>query len=209
MLNSVSDIFPNGLGNGSDQLGRNLMDHHYRVGASGIYDGFKDMYVYGRRANGVYILRFRNINEPTKQKEYLRGFGYQAGAGRGIVWWNEGFGEAFKERLTEPGEWSMWMGGWGEHLPYPDNRVMLNKEKKDEWGLPLADIDCEFKENEKAMRKDIMNCGVEMLEKAGLKNIQTFDDEKSYPGLCIHEMGTARMGHDPKTSVLNKWNQVN
>ncbi|MFT3932096.1 MAG: GMC family oxidoreductase [Chitinophagaceae bacterium] len=208
MLNSVSDAFPNGLGNSSDQLGRNLMDHHYHVGAGGSFEGFEDKYSYGRRPNGIYIPRFRNINEATKQKDYLRGFGYQGGASRGREGDHGGIGVAFKESLTEPGKWSFWLGSWGEHLPYADNRVTLSKDKKDKWGLPLADIDCEFKANEMAMRKDMMNSAAEMLEKSGLKDIYTFDDAQANPGLCIHEMGTARMGHDVKTSVLNKWNQV-
>jgi len=208
LLNSKSDAHPNGLGNSSDQLGRNLMDHHYHVGASATYDGFKDSYTYGRRANGIYVPRFRNISETTKQKDYLRGFGYQGGAYRGRVSDLEGIGESLKEQLTEPGDWGFWIGGWGEQLPHPDNRVTLSKNKKDKWGLPLVDIDAEWKENEIAMRKDMMNSGAEMLEKAGCKNIAIFDDPHANPGLCIHEMGTARMGKDPKTSVLNEWNQI-
>ncbi|MDX2048807.1 MAG: GMC family oxidoreductase [Chitinophagaceae bacterium] len=208
MLNSKSDAFPNGLGNGSDQLGRNLMDHHYHVGASATYEGFKDQYTYGRRPNGIYVPRFRNIDEKTKQKDYLRGFGYQGGAVRNRAGQGDGIGAELKESLTELGDWTMWIGGWGEHLPYEDNRVTLSKDKKDKWGLPLLEIDCVFKENEKAMRKDMMNSAAEIMEKAGLKNINTFDDPEANPGLCIHEMGTARMGNDPKTSVLNKWNQV-
>jgi choline dehydrogenase-like flavoprotein len=208
LLNSVSDAHPNGLGNSSDQLGRNLMDHHYHVGASGSYDGFKDGYTFGRRANGIYIPRFRNINEQTKQKEYVRGFGYQGGAYRGRVHDLEGIGESLKEKLTEAGDWGMWIGGWAEHLPHPDNRVALSKDKKDKWGLPLLDIDCKWRENEYAMRKDIMNSAAEMLDKSGIKNINTFDDPGANPGLCIHEMGTARMGKNPKTSVLNAHNQV-
>ncbi len=208
LLNSASDANPNGLGNSCDQLGRNLMDHHYHVGASAIYDGFKESYTYGRRANGIYVPRFRNINEKTKQKDYLRGFGYQGGAYRGRVSDLEGIGESLKEKLTEAGDWAMWMGGWGEHLPHPDNRVLVSKDKKDKWGLPLLDIDCKWRENELAMRSDMMNSAAEMLEKSGLKNIQTFDDPEANPGLCIHEMGTARMGKSAKTSVLNAHNQV-
>jgi choline dehydrogenase-like flavoprotein len=208
LLNSVSDAHPNGLGNGSDQLGRNLMDHHYHVGATGNYDGFQDSYTYGRRANGIYIPRFRNINEQTKQKEYVRGFGYQGGAYRGRVSDLEGIGESLKAKLTETGDWNMWIGGWAEHLPHPDNKVTLSKDKKDKWGLSLLDIDCKWRENELAMRKDIMNSAAEMLEKSGIKDIKTFDDPHANPGLCIHEMGTARMGKDPKTSVLNAHNQV-
>jgi len=208
LLNSVSEVFPNGLGNSSDQLGRNLMDHHYHVGAGGSYDGFKDKVIFGRRPNGIYVARFRNIDEKTKRSDYLRGFGYQGGASRGMNWNGDGIGTGLKEQMTEPGEWSFWLGSWGEQLPHPDNRVTLSKTENDKWGLPQLEIDCEWKENEIAMRKDMMNSAAEMLEAGGLKDIYTFNDEKAYPGLCIHEMGTARMGNDPKTSVLNKWNQL-
>jgi choline dehydrogenase-like flavoprotein len=184
------------------------MDHHLGVGAGGTVEGYDDKYFYGRRANGIYVPRFRNINEQTKQKDYVRGFGYQGGAYRGRVSDLEGIGASLKEKLTEAGDWGMWIGGWGEHLPHPDNRMTLSNDKKDKWGLPLIDIDCIWRENELAMRKDMMNSAAEMLDKAGLKNISTFDDPKANPGLCIHEMGTARMGRDPKTSVLNEHNQV-
>ena len=207
LLNSKSDAFPQGFGNSSGQVGHNLMDHHYGVGANGDIDGFQDKYYYGRRPNGIYVPRFRNISEQTKRSDYLRGFGYQGGAGRGRQDWADGVGVELKEQLTEPGKWGMGMGSWGECLPYFENKVTLNKDKKDKWGLPTLDIDCEFKENEKAMRKDMMDSAAEMLEKGGLKNITTYDNAPA-PGFCIHEMGTARMGKDPKTSVLNKWNQV-
>ncbi|MDR3714605.1 MAG: GMC family oxidoreductase [Puia sp.] len=207
LLNSVSDAFPNGFGNSSGQVGHNLMDHHYGVGANGEYDGFQDQYYYGRRPNGIYIPRFRNLNEKTKRSDYVRGFGYQGGAGRGRADYADGVGVQLKEQLTEPGNWGMGIGSWGECLPYFENKATLNKDKKDKWGLPTLDIDCEFKDNEKAMRKDMMNSAAEMLEKAGLKNISTYDSAPA-PGFCIHEMGTARMGKDPRTSVLNKWNQV-
>jgi choline dehydrogenase-like flavoprotein len=207
LLNSVSDAFPNGFGNSSEQVGHNLMDHHYGVGANGEYDGFTDTYYYGRRPNGIYIPRFRNLDEKTKRSDYVRGFGYQGGAQRGRVNNGDGIGVEFKESLTEPGKWTMGIGAWGEHLPYYENKVTLNKDKKDKWGLPTLDIDCEFKENEKIMRKDMMASAAEMLEKAGLKNVKTFDNDPP-PGFCIHEMGTARMGKDPKTSVLNGNNQM-
>jgi choline dehydrogenase-like flavoprotein len=205
LLNSVSDAFPTGLGNSSDQVGRNLMDHHYGVGAYGSFDGFQDKYTFGRRPNGIYIPRFRNL-DGGNSAGYVRGFGYQGGASRGRAT-SEGIGIELKEVVTEPGNWGVWIGSWGEMLPYEDNRATLNKEKTDKWGLPTLDIDCEFKENEFAMRKDMRNAGAEMLEAAGLKNVGSFDDLPA-PGFCIHEMGTARMGHDPKTSVLNKWNQM-
>ena len=207
LLNSVSDAFPNGLGNSSEQVGHNLMDHHYGVGASGSYDGFQDQYIYGRRPNGIYIPRFRNISEKTKRTDYVRGFGYQGGASRGRPWSADGVGEELKDQLLEPGNWGMGIGSWGEHLPYYENKATLNKDKKDKWGLPTLDIDCEFKANELAMRKDMMNSAAEMLEKTGLKNVSTYDSMPA-PGFCIHEMGTARMGHDPKTSVLNGFNQM-
>jgi choline dehydrogenase-like flavoprotein len=208
LLNSVSDAFPNGMGNGSDQLGRNLMDHHYRVGASGRSDDFKDQYTFGRRPNGIYVPRFRNISPQTMRKDYLRGFGFQGGASRGRPGTAEGIGVELKAMMSEPGDWTMWLGAWGEHLPYADNRITLDKDKKDAWGLPMVNIDCTFRENEKVMRKDMMQSAAETLEAGGVKDIQTFDQPDAHPGLCIHEMGTARMGHDPKTSVLNRWNQL-
>ncbi|MBV8251686.1 MAG: GMC family oxidoreductase [Chitinophaga sp.] len=208
MLNSVSDRFPNGFGNDSGQLGHNLMDHHFGVGAGGEFDGFEDQYTSaGRRPNGIYIPRFRNVNAGTMRKDYVRGFGYQGGAGRGRGVSNEGIGVALKESQTIPGKWGMGIGSWGEHLPYFENKVTLNKEKKDVNGLPTLDIDCEFKENELAMRKDMQQSAIEMLERAGLKNVHGYDGAPP-PGHCIHEMGTARMGRDPKTSVLNGFNQV-
>ena len=208
LLNSVSDVFPNGLGNGSGQVGHNLMDHHYRVGARGTFDGFKDQYFYGRRPNGIYVPRFRNLDEKTKSKDYLRGFGYQGGAYRGRITNSDKIGIELKEEVSGLGDWGMTLASWGEQLPDYNNKVSLSKEKRDKWGLPLIEIDCEFKENELAMRKDMMSSAAEMLESGGIKDIVTFDDTKSYPGLCIHEMGTARMGKDPKTSVLNKWSQM-
>ncbi|HWV64747.1 GMC family oxidoreductase [Chitinophaga sp.] len=208
MLNSVSDRFPNGFGNDSGQVGHNLMDHHYGVGAGGDYDGFEDQYYSsGRRPNGIYIPRFRNTNANTLQKDYVRGFGYQGGAGRGRGISMDGIGVQLKEAQGEPGKWSMGIGSWGEHLPYFENKVTLNKNKKDKYGLPTLDIDCEFKENEMAMRKDMQASAIEMLEAAGLKNVHGYDGAPP-PGHCIHEMGTARMGKDPKTSVLNDFNQV-
>lgn len=207
LLNSVSARFPTGLGNDSDQVGRNLMDHHFGVGAGGSFEGFEDQYIYGRRANGIYIPRFRNISAATKRNDYVRGFGYQGGASRGRHSEMDGIGITLKESNTEAGQWGMWIGAWGEHLPYADNTVRLNKEKKDKWGLPTLDIDCNFRENEMAMRKDMLESAKEMLEAAGLKNVGGSDDMPP-PGHCIHEMGTARMGRDPKTAVLNGFNQV-
>jgi choline dehydrogenase-like flavoprotein len=208
LLNSTSEAHPNGLGNGSGQLGHNLMDHHFRCGASGDAEGFDDKYTYGRRANGIYIPRYQNIG--NDKRDYLRGFGYQGGASR-ANWQGDvaelSFGADLKQKMTTPGKWSMGLGGFGEMLPYYENKVYIDKTKKDKWGQPVLAIDCEYKENEKKMRVDMMNDAAEMLEKAGMKNIKTFDNG-CYPGMAIHEMGTARMGNDPKTSVLNKWNQM-
>lgn len=208
LLNSISDRFPNGMGNESGELGHNLMDHHFKVGASGAYDGFKDMYYKGRRPNGIYVPRFRNINE--KRTDFIRGYGYQGGASRDSWWRNikeVGVGAELKEALLTPGGWQMGLMGFGECLPYHENKVTLNKNVTDKYGLPTLTMDCEFKENELNMRKDMAASAAEMLEASGLKNVNTYDDIGG-PGLGIHEMGTARMGRDPKTSVLNKWNQV-
>lgn len=211
LLNSVSDRFPNGFGNDSGELGHNLMDHHFKVGASGVSDQFADRYYRGQRANGIYIPRFRNLDQTSARKDYLRGFGYQGSASR--TDWSRGiaefrrFGASFKADMVAPGPWRFGMGAWGECLPYHSNRLYLNREVRDKWGLPTVTFHCEWKENEYAMRRDMKQSAVEMLEAAGLKDVRAFDDV-SNPGLCIHEMGTARMGRDPKTSVLNKWNQV-
>ena len=210
LLNSTSGRFPNGLGNDSDQLGRNLMDHHYGVGARGDFEGFEDKFYNGRRPNGIYIPRFRNINKSTQRNDYLRGFGFQGGASR-KDWKQERngpeFGVEFKNSLLHPGKWQMSLSGFGECLPYQDNRVTLNSDKQDKWGIPLLSIKGSFKENELNMRKDIKESAEEMLDAAGFKNVEGRNSIQPL-GRCIHEMGTARMGHDPKTSVLNKHNQV-
>lgn len=207
LLNSVSDAFPNGLGNSSGQIGHNLMDMPYGMGASGSYDGFLDKYTSGSRPTGVFVPRFRNIDKQSETPDFVRGYTYQGGAGRGKRGWADGIGIELKEKLSEAGGWGMSITAWCEHLPYYDNKVTLDPVKKDKYGMPQLRIDCEFKENEKAMGKDAMNSAAEILEMAGLKNIQTYDRNK-IPGSCIHETGTARMGRDPRTSVLNKWNQM-
>jgi choline dehydrogenase-like flavoprotein len=191
-------------------LGHNLMDHQFKLGASGSAEGlgFDNQYFYGRRANGIYIPRYRNIG--SDKRDYLRGFGFQGGGSR--QGWQRtvaelGFGKEMKEAATQPGEWTMGLSGFGECLPYHENKVTLNKEKLDKWGQPTLTIDAEFKENEHRMRVDIRTDAAEMLEAAGLKNVKQ-NDTGSFPGMAIHEMGTARMGKDPKTSVLNSHNQV-
>ncbi|WP_161887861.1 GMC oxidoreductase [Pontibacter russatus] len=208
LMNSATDVWPEGLGSSSGELGHNLMDHHFKVGASGTVEGYEDKYYYGRRPNGIYIPRFRNIGDD--KRDYIRGFGYQGSAGR-EGWSREiaemNIGGEFKDALTEPGSWTMGINGFGETLPYHENKVTLDKNKKDKWGLPVLAIDAEIKENERKMRKDMMNDAKEMLEIAGVKNVNTYDADYGL-GQGIHEMGTARMGRDPKSSVLNAHNQV-
>jgi choline dehydrogenase-like flavoprotein len=179
------------------------------VGASGDFDGMEDDYYYGRRANGIYIPRFRNWG--GDKRDYVRGFGYQGSAtrddwGRGAG--QEGIGADFKDSLSYPGQWRFGMMGFGEVLPNPENRMYLDDKLKDKWGMPLFVFDAEYKENEKKMRVDMQNDAGEMLEKAGLKNVTTYNDTKKTLGIGIHEMGTARMGTDAKNSCLNKNNQV-
>lgn len=207
LLNSTSERFPNGLGNDSNQLGRNLMDHHSRVGASGIIEGFEDKTYFGRRANGIFIPRYRNIG--NDKRNYLRGFDYQGGGGRSRgTSSDESFGAAFKQAQTEFGSWKFSLSAFGETLPYETNRITLHSSKTDQYDIPLLVIDAEFRENELKMRVDMENDAKEMLEVFGAKDIKSYRQAKPPLGLSKHEMGTARMGHDPKTSVLNKHNQV-
>jgi len=208
LMNSATDIWPGGLGSSSGELGHNVMDHHLGVGASGDVDGYEDKYYYGRRPNGIYVPQYRNIF--NDKRDYLRGFGYQGSASR--LGWNReiaelNIGGEYKDILAEPGAWTMGIGGFGEILPYHENKITLSKTVKDKWGLPVLDFDCEWKENERKMRVDMQNDAIEMLTAAGVKNVKGRDGDGTI-GRGIHEMGTARMGHDPKTSVLNKWNQV-
>jgi choline dehydrogenase-like flavoprotein len=208
LLNSTSPEFPNGLANSSGELGHNLMDHHMGAGASGTMPGHEDKMPFGNRPNGIYIPRFRNVK--TKQKEFLRGYGYQGGGsregwGRGLRM--SGFGADYKNALKKPGQWRMSIGGFGECLANHDNYVEIQKDKLDAWGIPTLKINCAWGANEQAMSRDIAVQAAEMLAAAGAKDIYVFQ-EMSPPGLAIHEMGTARMGRDPKTSVLNEHNQA-
>ncbi len=205
LLNSTSSRFPNGLGNGSDQVGRNLMDHHKGLGITATVDGFEDSYYYGRRPTGIFVPTFRNVTQ--KDTRFLRGYYIGGSAYRGRAGGDAPIGVALKEAATELGPWQIRLGPYGECLPYEDNRVTLNKEKKDPWGRPMIAVDCEFKENEKAMHADMAVTAQELLDAAGFRNIQV-SGSLSYPGNANHEMGTARMGRDPKTSVLNAWNQM-
>jgi choline dehydrogenase-like flavoprotein len=208
LMNSATEIWPDGLGSSSGELGHNIMDHHYNLGASGKVEGFEDKYIYGRRANGIYLTRFANLYDD--KRDFLRGYGYQGGASRS-GWSREiaemNIGGDFKDALAEPGGWQIGMTGFGEVLPYHENKITLDKNKKDKWGLPVLSMDAELKENEMKMRKDILKEAVAMLENAGVKDVHTYDSGHAM-GHGIHEMGTARMGKDAKTSVLNSTNQV-
>ena len=208
LMRSATDIWPGGLGSSSGELGHNIMDHHFRLGASGTYEGFDDKYYFGKRPTGLYIPRFRNVN--GDKRDYIRGFGYQGGASRS-GWSRDvaelGLGGPMKDALTEPGPWSMGITAFGEILPYHDNLIKLSDSVKDKWGMEALVLSAEIKENEQKMRVDMMNDAAEMLEVAGFKNVKTFDNGYIF-GNGIHEMGTARMGRDPKTSVLNGNNQV-
>jgi choline dehydrogenase-like flavoprotein len=208
LMRSATDVWPGGLGSSSGELGHNLMDHHFRAGAEGTIDGLLDKYYFGRRPTGFYIPRYRNLF--GDKREYLRGFGYQGGAGR--EGWSRavkelGVGAAFKESMAEPGQWTIGGTAFGEMLPNHENKISLDETKKDKWGLPVLKIDCATGENEHLMRKDMMADMAEILEQTGVTHVKTYDNGY-FPGMGIHEMGTARMGRDPKTSVLNQWNQV-
>lgn len=210
LMQSKSDRFPNGMGNDSGELGHNIMDHHFKAGARAQWDGFEDKYYTGRRPNGIYIPRFRNLGGDTNQKDFVRGYGYQGGGGRGN--WSDAvkemaYGADFKHEILKPGGWTMDLNGFGEVLPYHDNQMTLDYDQKDEWGLPTVTFDATIRENELNMRKDMQQQAVEMLEAAGFKEVEGYDDAYAL-GLGIHEMGTARMGRDPRTSVLNANNQL-
>ncbi len=208
LMNSATDIWPDGLGSSSGELGHNVMDHHFRAGAGGRVEGFEDKYYYGRRPTSFYIPRFRNVN--GDKRDYLRGFGYQGSASR--EGWQRNISELtigadLKHALIEPGQWTIGMSAFGEILPYHENRIYLNRKVTDHWGMPVLVTDVELKDNERRMRADMIADAVELLEAAGVKDVHG-GDWGYRPGQGIHEMGTARMGRDPKSSVLNGNNQV-
>jgi choline dehydrogenase-like flavoprotein len=208
LLNSTSSRFPNGLGNDSDQIGRNIMDHHKGSGANAVVEGFEDQYYFGNRPTGVYIPRFQNIG--NNKAGYLRGYGLQGGAGRegwGSLTMQSLIGTELKNAAQTPGHWNIGLGGFGECLPYTDNRVTLNTDVKDKWGRNTLNMDVSFRENEQRMNKDMAVTAAEMLEAVGYKNVNPYESI-SFPGNANHEMGSARMGRDPKTSVLNGFNQM-
>jgi choline dehydrogenase-like flavoprotein len=208
LMRSATDIWPDGLGSSSGQLGHNLMDHHFRVGAEGTLEGLDDKYYYGRRPNGFYIPRYQNLS--GDRRDYLRGFGYQGSASR--EGWQRavrelGVGGKFKDEMAQPGQWRIGGSAFGEMLPDHSNKVGMDPQKTDKWGLPVLKIDCAIGENEQLMRRDMMNDLAEMLDACGARNVSGYEREY-FPGMGIHEMGTARMGRDPESSVLNGWNQV-
>jgi len=208
LLNSATPEFPNGLANSSGELGHNVMDHVMGGGATGVLDGNDDKMPLGRRPNGIYVPRFRNVKQ--KHPEFVRGYGYQGGGSRED--WRRGadisgFGAEFKHTLKHPGPWKMTFYGFGECLPNHENFVEVDKSKLDAWGIPTLKIHCAFGENEQAILRDMSVAGAEMLAAAGARHIEPFVQNNA-PGLTIHEMGTARMGKDPKTSVLNEHNQA-
>jgi choline dehydrogenase-like flavoprotein len=208
LMRSATELWPGGLGSSSGELGHNLMDHHFRVGAEGALEGMEDKYYYGRRPTGFYIPRYRNLF--GDKRNYLRGFGYQGSAGRDG--WSRavaelGVGGGFKDAMSQPGPWEVGATAFGEMLPNHANMISLDLAKKDKWGLPVLKIDAATGENERLMRVDMIADMADMLEQTGVKKVKTFDNGY-FPGMGIHEMGTARMGRDPKTSVLNGQNQV-
>jgi choline dehydrogenase-like flavoprotein len=225
LMNSATDVWPEGLGSSSGELGHNVMDHHYNLGGTGTFEGHEENYYSGRRPTGFYIPRFANIG--NDKRDFLRGYGYQGAASRES--WERNVAEIaigmdLRKAIGELGPWQMGAGGFGEVLPYHENKIMLDKryydsdgkvvsdaskgkQKVDKWGLPILAMDAEIKENEIKMREAIKNDLKEMLEVAGAKDVSIGDGGHAM-GHGIHEMGTARMGKDPKTSVLNKYNQL-
>ena len=207
LLNSKSGRFPNGLGNDSGVLGKYFAFHNYRAHISGIYDGFKDTTTAGGRPTSAYIPRFRNVHR--QETDFLRGYAAGFSGGRYSFPKPEGFGAALKESLAkkDPGPWRVGSHMMGETIPKVTNFVTLDPNKKDDWGIPQLDISVAYDDNDEKMVKDFMEQLSEMYSKAGFTEIKT-SDSKQAPGLDIHEMGGVRMGRDPKTSMLNKWNQL-
>jgi choline dehydrogenase-like flavoprotein len=209
LLNSTSSTFPNGLGNSSGQIGHNLMDHVVNEGTHASYDGLQDKYYEGRSPGTIYIPRFQNLNIETKTKKFIRGYGIQ-GKGERENWQSKsyvGIGATLKKQLSTPGKWKIYLSGRGETLPNYNNKITLDPIKKDQWGLPIVNVDFKYGDNELAMMKHMTEESEEILIKAGFKNVSSYRTSPT-PGSAVHEMGTARMGHDPKTSVLNKHNQM-
>ncbi|UII77438.1 GMC family oxidoreductase [Flagellimonas sp. HMM57] len=210
LMQSKSDRFPDGMGNDSGELGHNIMDHHFKAGARGKMDGYEDKYYKGRKPNGIYVPRFRNLGGASEMKDFNRGYGYQGGASRGNyedIIAEVSHGKELKEAILGVGGWQVGINGFGEILPYHENKMTLDYDKLDQWGLPTVTFDAEIKDNELNMRKDMQEQAAAMLEKSGVRDIETYDETYAL-GLGIHEMGTARMGKNPKTSVVNANNQL-
>ncbi len=209
LLNSTT-TYREGLANSSGQVGRNLMDHFFQVGAVGQIDGFEDKTTFGRRPNSCYLPRYVNLSGET-DGDFLRGYGFQGGCNRPDLWRSgvtkAGFGTNFKHSLRGQGPWRFRIAAFGECLPNPENRVTIDSDTVDAWGVPVARMHMRFGPNEEAMRANVVETAAETLEAAGAKNVSTFD-RKSKPGFAIHEMGTLCMGRDPETSVLNAHNQA-
>ncbi|MFT5737336.1 MAG: choline dehydrogenase-like flavoprotein [Maribacter sp.] len=209
LMNSVSKAFPNGLGNSSLQVGHNLMDHVVNEGTYGTYDGLLDKYYEGRSPGTIYIPRFQNLNGNTEKTDFIRGYGIQ-GKGKRENWESkatEGIGIALKAQLQAPGKWRISLGGRGEVLPNYENKISLDPQNRDEWGLPLVKVDFEYGANDLAMMEHMTKASEDILKKAGFENVGSYRNSPP-PGSAVHEMGTARMGEDPKSSVLNKYNQM-
>ena len=209
LLASTSESFPNGLANRSGAVGRYLMDHVVGIGATGTHPGYADRYFYGRRPTGFYVPRYVNFSEHGV--DFVRGFGFQGYSGRSS-WWRgggeSGVGAELKQRLRLPGRWEMQLIGFGEMLPSEDNRVTLHPTLKDQWGIPLVHIDVTHGENERKIAARANRDAMQMLSAAGFENVAPLDPVVRPPGNSVHEMGTARMGLDPATSVLNRHNQA-
>ncbi len=204
LLNSVSKRFPNGLGNDNGLLGKYIAFHNYRGSITANYEGHLDQYYYGRRPTQVMMPNFRNVHK--QETDFLRGYMVFFGASRGKAS-ADGVGAAFKEALTEPGPWSIFMMMQGETIPKESNHVRLHPTLKDVWGIPQIITSVDYDDNDEKLLQDFIKQGKEMLEKAGCTNIASYDSKQA-PGLDIHEMGGVRMGRDPKTSLLNEWNQM-
>ncbi len=206
LFNSANQQHPNGLANSSGALGHYLMDHHAAAGAGGMMANLKgDPSVNGpNRPNGIYVIRFRNTLTSPQQKDFIRGYGYQGGGGSGFAFGAPGFGHAYKRAVLDAGFQYLSLGGFGETLARFENHVEIDPDGKvDAWGIPVLKVHMAFGDNEKAMMKDMAASAAEMLEAAGATNVSQNLDPNTVPGWGIHEVGTARMGADPKTSVLD------
>ena len=207
LLNSTSNRFPNGFGNDNGLLGKYVCFHNYRGTVSGSSDGPEDKYYYGRRPTQPMMPNFRNVHK--QETDFLRGYMVFYSAGRGRAYPGsdaEQIGGTYKDVMTEAGDWGVYAMMQGETIPKESNHVRLSKDQKDQWGIPLLITSVGYDDNDEKSFKDFLNVTAEMLDKAGVKNINQHDSKQA-PGLDIHEMGGCRMGKDPKTSMLNAWNQ--